>query len=111
MRKTKKLNVTEALKGLVNELGGIWLKAIEAGASSSFRGRAALGEAVKGAAYLLGSVKFGHWVDSDARLWGYLAVGGEEVYFLVNRLGAFIVDPSKVEEAATAAAFAVEVGA
>lgn len=112
MKKVKKINTAEFLKGLVKELGDIWSTAIESQFSSPRFGRAAIERAVKKAAYILGRpIKFGYWVDTDARLWGYLAVDGEEVYFLANRLGAFIVDPSRVEEAYAPVAFAVEVGA
>ena len=107
MKKAKKINTAE----LVKEIGDIWSTAIESQFSSPRFGRAAIERAVEGAANILGPIRFGYRVDSDARLWGYLAVDGEEVYFLANRFGAFVVDPSKVEEARSAATFTVEVGA
>lgn len=111
MKRTKQVNVAEALNSLVNELGNVWKTAIYAGSSSRF-GRAAIEKAVRRAAYFLRRpIRFGYWVDSDARLWGYLAVDGEEVYFLANRFGAFVVDPKVVEEARSAATLTVEVGA
>lgn len=112
MKRTKRVNVAEVLNSLVNELGNAWKTAIDAGFSSRTVGRAALEKAVRRAARFLGRpIRFGHWVDSDAPLWGYLAVDGEEVYFLANRFGAFVVDPSKVEEARSATTFTVEVAA
>ena len=111
MKKAKKINTAEFLKGLVKEIGDIWSTAIETQFSSPRFGRAAIERAVERAANILGPIRFGHWVDSDARLWGYLAVDGEEVYFLANGFGAFVVDPSKVEEARSATTFTVEVGA
>lgn len=111
MKKAKRINTAEFLKGLVKELGDIWSTAIESQFSSPRFGRAAIERAVAKAANILGPIRFGHWVDSDARLWGYLAVDGEEVYFLANRFGAFVVDPAKVEEARSAATLTVEVGA
>jgi len=112
MKKAKRINTAEFLKGLVKEIGDIWDAAIESQFSSPRFGRAAIERAVERAAYFLGRpIRFGHWVDSDARLWGYLAVDGEEVHFLVNQFGAFVVDPSKVEEVRSATTFAVEVGA
>ena len=109
MKKAKRIDTAEFLKGLVKEIGDIWSTAI--GAQSTGFGRAAIERAVAKAANILGPIRFGHWVDSDARLWGYLAVDGEEVYFLANRFGAFVVDPSKVEEARSATTLTVEVGA
>ena len=111
MKKAKKINTAEFLKGLVKEIGDIWSTAIESQFSSPRFGRAAIERAVERAANILGPIRFGYRVDSDARLWGLIAVGGEEVYFLANRFGAFVVDPSKVEEARSAATFTVEVGA
>lgn len=112
MKKAKRINTAEFLKGLVKELGDIWSTAIESQFSSPRFGRAAIERAVARAANILGPIRFGAWVDPDARLWGYLAVDGEKVYFVANRLGASpIVDPSKVEEAYAPVALAVEVGA
>ena len=112
MKKAKRINTAEFLKGLVKEIGDIWSTAIESQFSSPRFGRAAIERVVARAANILGRpIRFGTSVDPDARLWGYLVVDGEEVYFVANRLGAFIVDPSKVEEAYAPVAFAVEVGA
>lgn len=112
MKKAKKINTAEFLKELVKELGDIWSTAIESQFSSPRFGREAIERAVARAANTLRwPIRFGAWVDRDARLWGYLAVDGEEGYFLANRFGAFVVDPSKVGEARSAATLTVAVGA
>lgn len=112
MKKAKKINTAEFLKELVKELGDIWSTAIAYQHSTSRFGREAIERAVARAANTLRRpIRFGTWVDRDARLWGYPAVDGEEVYFLTNRFGAFVVDPSKVGEARSAATLTVEAGA
>ena len=112
MKRAKKINTAEFLKELVKELGDIWSTAIAYQYPTLRFGREAIERAVARAANTLRwPIRFGAWVDRDARLWGYLAVDGEEGYFLANRFGAFVVDPSKVEEARSATTLTVGVGA